>query len=186
MSRRPSIAGFHLSRLKALVGTRDASTISSLVERYEENALDNEALDRAKRLFTAIIMGEFSTTPPAVEDEALQEVVQHLVEYSQDLRYSDSLFWEALMVDVDERQAKYDNGPEELLGYLLRGRPLIGRRTDSNNWNYYAYFTSDEAKRLFDFIRSQQHLRQEYDFEAADNWMKEVEQAGEDVWFYVS
>ncbi len=186
MSRRPSIAGFNLSQLTALFGTRDTSLIVSLIERYEEDAFDNKTLARAKPLFTALIMGDLIANPPAIEDEALQEIMLYLAEYGQDLHYSESLFWEAFLGDVDQRRAKYENGPQDLLGYLLRGRPLVGHSTDPNNWNYYAYFTNVEATRLFDFIRSQQHLRQEYDFEAADNWMKEVEQAGEDVWFYVS
>ena len=185
MPLHPRFAAFDLSKFTALAACRDSAVLVPLTLRYAEFNNDLKQVRRAVKIFEELIGGELPENPPASEDEFFQSVVAFLVEDGQRLVYSESLFWEYFYSDVSKRGGKYQGAPEELLRYLMAGRPFFGQTVHSA-WSYCAYFTNAEARRLFAFIRSREVFRQEFDFDRADTWMRSVEQTGADVWFSAS
>jgi hypothetical protein len=186
MSLRPSFAGFNLSQLKALFGSNDTSVLATLVEKFdEEEAVEDADIEWAEKAFSRIIMGDFSRDRPAFEDEEFINAVAYVVDLSQELNYSESIFWEVFLGAIADHQTKHNNPPEQLFRFLLDGRPLIGQAFRTT-WSYYAYFTHEEAITLFAFVRNQEEFKNDFDYDDAEEWMREIEQLGQDVWFYTS
>ena len=104
MSLRPSFAGFDLNKLKALFGCKDSESIKALVASYAKFAYDDNEVRRAEQVFREIINGEVIQNPPMAENQIFQNAMACLVEYNQKPNYSESIFWEALLVDVEQTQ----------------------------------------------------------------------------------
>ncbi len=183
MSLRPNLCAFDLKAMQALIGSKDAALIAALTESWTEEAEDDEHQPQIPALFKRIVDGDVLRNPPAVEDEDFPNAMIWFATHSQSVTWTESSFWEAFLVDVDHTQGKYPGGPELLLSYLLKGRPLFGKSIETY-WSYYAYFTNAEAKKLFGFIRGQSKFKQQFDYEEAEFWMTQVEQTGSDVWYF--
>ena len=187
MSIRPSFMGFDLNRLTSLFGCGDTSLALPICEPFFDEYLIEDEAERqgALKIVEDLLRGKYQHQSLNNEGEELQIMMDWMANYDQSPNRSFSIFWETFIYEVDKANAKYEGGPEQLLRYLLDGRPFFGKRVVYSS-AYCAYFTNAEARTLFAFVRSQDIFRRAFDYESAENWMNEIEQSGQDVWLCMS
>jgi hypothetical protein len=178
---RQRFSGFQLQGLTSLFGAGDSDLVDRSVQLLARRIDPGPDLDEGARLVREIITTGRPSTDREVEDELLQYVVAVLAEFEQIHDISQSVFWEPLMMAARSGRLRATGEVREILDWLLKGRPLFGKRLDPEGV-CYSYLSNREAGVLFEFLLGHPGFRGELGWREVEPWMQRILKSGKDVW----
>lgn len=167
MSLRPMISGFDLARLRSYLGCGDRSLLLALESDLAQLLARSTGLDVRlgeevrKVLGAAVLQG---APFPGLQEETQAHVIAAdlLASHGQELLSTDADQWNhSGFLEAWESGITAEDG-DELLQYLLFGRPLFGREFDTS-WSYYGYLSHAEVRQLRGSLREIEDDDQEKD-----------------------
>lgn len=205
MSLRPAISGFRLETMQKLFTADNGVDTDSLFIALEESATEHLGEDSKEQ--EKIVSKGKEVILRAVQDgipfaELDSEEISHvmaadvLAHFGQDHHEIDDttdwkmdVFW-----DLEEKYgADLDPSTKKLLHCISEGRPLFGKRIDSD-WSYYAYLSCAEVMQLHSALHDLQKKRPELSGDECFDgfvdellaWLSEIAEQNLDMWCFMS
>jgi hypothetical protein len=197
MSLRPQVIGFDVQKLVGIRASKDQAVLDRLFVEFDERVSfrDHSLTVLAKDTLRRAIFEGFPFADLQEENEAHVYAAIVLAQHDQELLRMDSdswwmpTMWELVGV-VHEQLAV------PVRRYLLmfyRGRPLFGRRIKTD-WSYYGYLTLRQLSELLPALENLDRevlstARTEWVVPLFDDlltWLRTIQSAGRDLWFYAS
>lgn len=160
MSLRCYIRSFWLEKLRALFGSRDAAAYQAaadaLKEEFggdEEEDEDEEEREEAEKILAVCRRAIYEGVPfdgLKAEDSSHAHAARILASVGQKHKFTSFEDWKvtrAFPPFFKDHGAALPPRARELLTFLAEGRPLFGRKVQSD-WSYVAYLSQDEVKEL--------------------------------------
>jgi hypothetical protein len=195
MSLRPEVFGFDIEKLRSIRGCKDQAVLNQLLVEFDKRihfrdesltALAKEALRRA--IFEGLPFPDLEK-----ENEAHVCAAVVLAEHDQELLPTGSntwkmpTMWELVRV-VHER---LELPARRYLLVFYRGRPVFGRRIKTD-WSYYGFLT---LRQLGDLLVALENVDRsvlstaetEWVIPLFDDlleWLRTIQDARRDLWFY--